>query len=690
MSNFTQLKQAVEEQFTLMAATSTLFEVAFDKDELYALYLASFREGDNPVYRERTEHDCSCCRSYIKNGGGVVSIFNGQLQTIWDVKTDEVYQPVADALAAFIKSKAIKNLFLHTEPQLGTDFNFELLEDNSQKKWNHFYFKLPSKYVVSKTDVGTQLGNYRSSFDVLKRGLSEITMEAIDTVLELIEQGSLYRGSEHKGAIAKFKKNKKAYDKATNKDTYCWEVVANRITETRFRNSVIGTLMVDLSEGRSLDDAVKMFESKVAPQNYKRPTALITKGMIEQAQKKVAELGISESLQRRHATSTDLTINNILYADRNTVKQATDGSLGVFEDMMTEVRPTASQKFEGVEEVSIDTFLKNIVPKATKLELMFDNKYTGNLMSLIAPVNADAPNILKWGNNFSWSYNGEVTDSMKARVTAKGGRVDGVFRFTHSWNELEDNQSLMDLHVFMPGNSHSQGTRSHDNYGTGRRVGWNHRTDNQSRGVQDVDYTDAAPKGYIPVENITFPHLNLMPDGEYICKIHNWSFRNTGGRGKAEIEFDNALYQYTYPATKNKEWVEIARVTKENGEFSINHTLKPSGDSQTLWNIPTQQFHRVTMLMNSPNHWDGEKTGNKHWFFVLENCLNGEKARGLYNEFLKGELNEHRKVFEVLGSKMKVEESDQQLSGLGFSETQRASVICKVSGAFSRVIKINL
>jgi hypothetical protein len=30
----------------------------------------------------------------------------------------------------------------------------------------------------------------------------------------------------------------------------------------------------------------------------------------------------------------------------------------------------------------------------------------------------------------------------------------------------------------------------------------------------------------------------------------------------------------------------------------------------------------------------------------------------------------------------------QQLSGLGFSSTQRNSVLCRVSGSFSRVIKI--
>ena len=77
----------------------------------------------------------------------------------------------------------------------------------------------------------------------------------------------------------------------------------------------------------------------------------------------------------------------------------------------------------------------------------------------------------------------------------------------------------MDLHVFMPGckvPSNGGGP-----YVKGRRVGWNTRRDSLSEGVQDVDYTDQAPIDYIPIENITFPKLDKMPEGKYTCKIHN-------------------------------------------------------------------------------------------------------------------------------------------------------------------------
>jgi hypothetical protein len=74
---------------------------------------------------------------------------------------------------------------------------------------------------------------------------------------------------------------------------------------------------------------------------------------------------------------------------------------------------------------------------------------------------------------------------------------------------------------------------------------------------------------------------------------------------------------------------------------------------------------------------------------MLNGCKNEDRPNGFFNEFLKEDFQPHKRVFEALGSKMRVEQSDNQLSGLGFSSTKRNSVVCKVEGSFTRTIKVN-
>jgi hypothetical protein len=75
-------------------------------------------------------------------------------------------------------------------------------------------------------------------------------------------------------------------------------------------------------------------------------------------------------------------------------------------------------------------------------------------------------------------------------------------------------------------------------------------------------------------------------------------------------------------------------------------------------------------------------------FFMLKGCKNEERPNGFFNEYLRNDLVEHRKVFVALGSKMRVEPTNDQLSGIGFSTTQHNSIVVKVTGKVTRTIKV--
>lgn len=691
MSEFHIFGSAVAAQFRRLA-DGELYAV--QAEDLFEKYLAAFPEGTNPVFRVRTEHDCACCKHFIRNVGHLVSLNGGEITTMWDVfDLPHPYDRVAAQLSEYIRSLPIVSIFRTKEGRFGQPFSNELREgETSPIRWTHFHCDVVGRHRSNRPD--TDRGAVTTNVGVFRRGLEELSGDAIQTVLELISENSIYRGAEFKAAVVAFFGLHQAYPRngtQAQKDFFVWSNVRN--PAALFRNTAIGSLVVDLSAGMDEDAAVRAFEKKVAPENYKRPTALITPRMIEDAVEKLKDLGLESAIERRFARLPDVSVNNVLFVDNSVRGAMKDGIAGL---LMEEVKP-AKVDIKGAEPISMDDFLARIVPQAASIDLLVENKHLANFMSVTAPVHADAGQLFKWDNGFAWSYDGEVADSMRQRVQSRGGRVDGVLRFTHQWNDVGRNASLMDLHIFMPGHPFTKNPSAErvvdDRYGGEfSRIGWNRRNDLSSGGIQDVDYTLEAPPGYIPVENITFPDIRRMPEGDYVMKIHNWRLRSPTTSGfKAEIEFAGQVFQYDHPEPlAHKEWVTLAVVTLRGGSFSIRHLHPTTTSSQKKWGIDTETLIPVSTLMASPNHWDGQEIGNKHWFFILKGCRNPEPARGIYNEFLKGALEPHRKVFEVLGAKTKCPVADEQLSGVGYSSTRKDQAVVVVKGdRINKAFQIN-
>jgi len=174
--------------------------------------------------------------------------------------------------------------------------------------------------------------------------------------------------------------------------------------------------------------------------------------------------------------------------------------------------------------------------------------------------------------------------------------------------------------------------------------------------------------------------------------VHNFCKRGTANVGfEVDIEFDGVVHKLSHPkAVGTDVRVKAAEITYDSASktFTLNPLIESSQTVKQTWGVSTQSFQKVSTVMLSPNYWDEKAVGNKHYFFMLEGCKNEDTARGFFNEFLSAELDPHRKVLEMVGSKMKTEESEDQLSGLGFSSTQRNEIICRVTGKFSRVVKI--
>lgn len=681
--DFTEMRNKLIENFEEITKDVThLFEAEVDKDDLWNTYLEAFPSGTNEVYRKRREHDCSCCRQFIKTIGNVVVIKDNKVTTIWDFKTnDTTYQPVLDVMANFVKKHMVSGVYVSKLKKIGTLKNYEEMENGTIHEWSHFFLELPNKFVdKSIRSLGDIKGHFRDTRNVFKRSLDEIDINAVDTILELINSNTLYKGEEWKGVLKEFRKQKKEYEKLVtenDKNNFAWEQSV-KVGDVigRIRNHSIGTLLINVSEGMDLDIAVKKYEQIVAPSNYKRSKPIYTKKMLEEAQKKIIELGYMDSLPRRFATLDDITVNDILFSNKDSAKRI-DGVVDIFGELEKTVKGGNVKKFSKIEEITIDNFINDILPTTSEVEVYLENKHNRNFVSLIAPQNKDCKSMFKWGNNYSWVYSGNLTDSdIKERVEKAGGSVTGDLRFSIQWNEDGKDNCDLDAHC-----KEADGFEIF--FGRAKKPSFS-----RTKGQLDVDVID--PRGEVAVENITWADRKTMKDGTYKFFVNQYSGSAKNGF-RAEIEFDGQIYSFDYPHSMRRgENVMVAEVTLKNGQFTIKELLTSNVSSKEFWGIKTNEFVPVSVICYSPNYWSNveNKVGHRHVFFMLKDCINDENPSGMFNEFLVQDLYEHRKVMEALSSKMRVESADDQLSGVGFATDKRTEIIVKVIGNVERIIKI--
>lgn len=686
MTEFKIFKSAVQKNISRMTkGGALLYTTDIDKDDLWVHYLSSYPEGTNGMHKSRLVYDCTACKQFVRGIGNVVTLVDNKPVSIWRVASElpSPFDVVAKALADLVESRKIADRFLSEFSNIGVDSNKQMLDDGKVVTWEHFYCQLPQAYVGSSGDIA----RHRDSKALLHRALTELSQDSCSTVKELIEQGGvIYRGEENLPALKKFMEYKEKYDKVADagKENWLWENSHNNQMVAHIRNTAFGTLLVDLSAGVELDEAVFKFNKIMSPDRYQRPTPVLTKKTIESAQRRVAELGLNDSLERRFAVADDVAVADVLFVDRSVQGRMVGGSVvaDVFDSMVKESDvSTAARSADKAEEIKIEDFLSSVLKGGvSSIEMLVEGRHAGNLMSLVSPVHKDAPSLLKWSNNFGWAYNGDVTDSViKANVKSAGGKVDGVLRFSIQWNDGSvHNPNDFDAHCREPGGDHIY-------YGT-------RGTSHKSSGSLDVDIIHPE-KGKAAVENIVWTNKASMPGGVYRMSVHNFS--HNGGRTgfSAEIEFDGTLHHLSYPKElRHGQTVEVAEVSfnKKEGTFTLKPLIDCTQPSKDIWGVSTQSFVPVSMMMLSPNHWAGQHgVGNKHYMFILKGCKNPGTPRGFFNEFLRDDLRSDRKVFEALGSRMRVAPSEDQLSGLGFSSTISNSIVVKVSAKGpSRMYKV--
>lgn len=709
--NFKELNVLIQEQFQKMTQQGKLFRVEVQNVEhtgyhLAELYLTSFRKEDDPVFRDpqSSTHNCNNDKNFIRKYGNVVAIVDNKIVTMWDLDLPEsnpYYRP-CKALATELKNGKVSEIFVETFDSLNK-CNYERCNKNAETfrlgiqntfkqytleevtkfgvveygrvyEFNHFHVNLPKQYVdKSGKSIESIQGDFRSAKDVFKRGLDEIPLDTLELVRDLISQGSLLNGDSYLPKIQKFIELKKEYDRVpfNEKDNWCW-VNSYNLPYAKFRNELIGTLCVELAEGVELNKACKTWNQRVDPVNYMRAKAPITEAQKKEAIKTLVNLGYEDSFNRRLAKLEDIKVEEIVHTN---VGDGNIKTASVFEKVTTSksTRHKRSQ-FDGVEEVTIEKFMSNILPTANSVEVFMEGRMENNLVVMHTSENPECKLPFKWNNPFGWTYKGNLSgkSQIKENVKQAGGNVEAVLRCSLQWND-EDTKGIVDFDL-------------HCKESKGFEIYFGHKQSSSTGGWLDVDMISPRTVG---IENITWQRT--PPDMTYQFYVNNFNGGSNTGF-KVEIDMGGEVYQYHHKTpTSNKEKIRIATVTVKNGIMSIQHHLPCTEESKSVWGIETNDFHKVNLMCLSPNYWGDNNVGNKHYFFMIDGCKVDAPVKGFHSEFLNNELSTQptRKFVDLFGNFHQIENYNQNhLAGVGFNSTVRDELIVRVKGSHQRVIKI--
>lgn len=707
------ISELLNEQFKKIANGNELFRSRVSGTELWNEYMKGF--GKDPVFRnpDFSVHNCSTCNNFIRRYGNIVGLDeNYNIITMFDINNCPAeYKASFEAMANMLKAAPIVDSFVETfdelqklpyerckknasEFLLGLPKNAKVYTEEEANKFpgvvkpgesrvfHHLYVSCPSLYIdTSGSSVASLMGRRRDKYNVFKRCMEEIPVDTYELVRDLINQGSLLDGTTHLPKVEAMIPLKKEYDRipSDKQDNWCW--AKSDFGLAKFKNELIGVLCTELAEGKDLNEACKEWNIRIDPANYMKAKAPITAAQIKTAQEFIEQNGFEESFTRRCATLDDIKAADILHINSG------DGKIqkvSIFDGMKKAVSSRHKRsEFDKVEKVTIDKFMSDILPTCTSIELFLQSNQRGNFVTLTTSENKESKPIMKWSNNFSWTFNGNLAgkSQIKQAVKAAGGFVDAPFRFSIMWNEDWENRRVstdLDAHAIEP-----TGTKIY--YSTYK----GHKTP-VCGGMLDIDMICPEKTG---VENIFWTDMRKVKDGAYKFFIH--SFSGEPCTAKAEIVIGESIFQYfvsTPIATHAK--IDIATVYIKNGELDHIDQSKwltnSDGFSEEIYGLHTGEFQKVNLMCLSPNYWQEHGVGNKLYFFMLDHCKAPGKLRAFHNENLIPELLQHRKVLDVLGNTLQVESIDGQLSGLGFDSTVHDEIILRLGGTHKRIIKVEI
>ena len=209
INKFPTFAKTVATSFQAIVKAPQVYVTGIDGDALYQRYLAAFPDGTNPISRSRPSTSARAAGTSfgapVASSPSAIRAPSAPSGTRRPRRRRTRTTSWPPRCATPCSPRSISDLYRvgPKENSFGAATTRSLDDGGRALTWDHLHTDAIPKalQVVSPDQVR---GDYRTTVQVFTRGLVELAPSALDTVLALIEANNLYRGAEHKAAVAQF------------------------------------------------------------------------------------------------------------------------------------------------------------------------------------------------------------------------------------------------------------------------------------------------------------------------------------------------------------------------------------------------------------------------------------------------------------------------------------------------------
>jgi len=360
-----------------------------DVPNLYDIFLQNLSAELRPHYA------CRCCRRFVERYGNVVTVQNGKLQSaLWQGTMPAAFVASVAVMRQAVETATISGVVVSGADTFGTPFS--LANEYGTATWTHMAVEWPvaRRFNSPLKTADAHAAALKEERKMLERGLSEFTVDQLNTALTLFTSGTLTRPEKGQPLVQWVLDQHAALSKlkGTAREHALWQIAVTAPAGfCHIRSGVVGTLLEDIVAGYDVAAIAKRWAEKLDPAQYMRAQVAPAAGQLKRAESVIDKMSAAGSLARRYAQLSD--VAEAFWTTPSRIVEANGGP--VFGHIAAkQKKPQAALDLPEVR-MTWDKFQRTVLEGALAIEYQVPHTSV-QFGALVTAVNAEAPPILQW------------------------------------------------------------------------------------------------------------------------------------------------------------------------------------------------------------------------------------------------------------------------------------------------------